>query len=284
MTSRFVEVEPNVRLWVKDVGQGSPMVFLHGWPASHRMFEYQFNELPKHGVRCIGIDTRGFGHSDHPWDGFDYMRLSHDVAEVIDALELAKVTLVGFSQGGAIALRTAARYGDRVERLVLMGAATPSLTRRDNFEFGLERSECDELIRQAYRDRPRMISTFARRLFHQPNSLSPEFTAWFQRLCEEASGHATIACCELLRDADLRFDLGEVKCPTLVLHGANDRVCPFELAEQTHASIAGSTLVQVDAAGHGFFYEQRNRVNEELLKFVGVDAGLGLAGHRPSPS
>lgn len=284
MASRYVEVEPSVRLWVKDIGQGHPMVFLHGWPASHRMFEYQFNELPKHGVRCIGVDTRGFGHSDHPWDGYDYTRLSLDVVKVLDALDLPKVTLVGFSQGGAIALRTAAQFGERIERLVLLAAAAPSVTRRDDFEYGIERKACDDLIRLAYRDRPKMISTFSRQMFHQPNSLSPEFTAWFQGICEQASGHATIACCELFRDADLRLDLDRVKSPTLIVHGASDRICTFELAEQTNRGITGSTLVQVDAAGHGFFYEQRNRVNEELLKFVGVDTGVGLAGQTSSPS
>lgn len=275
MASRFVEVEPGVRLWVKDVGTGRPVVFLHGWPASHQMFEYQFNELPKHGVRCIGIDTRGFGHSDHPWDGYDYDRLADDVAEVIDAMTLTNVTLVGFSMGAATALRTVTRNGDDIERLVLMGGAVPRVTRSPDFPYGVDRSACDDLIRLAYRDRPKMLSEFAKQFFHQPDSLSPEFRGWFQRMCEEASGRATIACCELFRDADLRPDLYMVQVPTLVLHGSDDRICTLQTAEQTHAGINGSQLVVVPASGHGFFYEQRNRVNEELLKFMGLSAGVG---------
>ncbi len=74
--SPYVEIGPGVRVWVEDVGEGKPMAFVHGWPASALMFEYQFNELPKHGLRWVGIDTRGFGASDKPWTGYTHDRLA----------------------------------------------------------------------------------------------------------------------------------------------------------------------------------------------------------------
>ena len=55
---------------------------------SHNMFEYQFTELPKHGYRCIGIDLRGFGDSDKPWDGYNYDIMADDVKVVLDTLIL----------------------------------------------------------------------------------------------------------------------------------------------------------------------------------------------------
>lgn len=55
------------------------------------MFEYQFDQLPKMGYRCIGIDTRGFGNSDKPWSGYDYNGLSDDVRVVIEALKLKNI-------------------------------------------------------------------------------------------------------------------------------------------------------------------------------------------------
>lgn len=280
--SRFVEVEPGVQLWVEDVGAGTPMVFLHGWPANSAMFEYQFAELPKHGVRCIGIDTRGFGHSDRPWGGYTYDRLADDVAAVLSALDLRDVTLVGFSMGGATAVRCAARAADsRIVRLALLGAAVPSVTRRSDFPHGIDRSACDDLIRMAYRDRPRMIARFSEMLFHDPQALSTEFKHWFEGLCQQAAGWATIRCCELFRDADLREELSSIRVPTLILHGDSDQVCRFELAEQMQARISGSTLVPIGNAGHGFFYEHRHRVNEELLRFAGVPAQLGEVEMKP---
>ena len=59
----YVTVEPNVKYYVEDLNPESKktILFLHGWPGSHKLFEYQFDQLPKLGYRCIGIDTRGFG-------------------------------------------------------------------------------------------------------------------------------------------------------------------------------------------------------------------------------
>lgn len=63
----YIEVEPGVRIFVQDWGAGKPVVFIHGWPLNHQMYEYQLTELPKHNYRCIALDLRGFGKSDKPW-------------------------------------------------------------------------------------------------------------------------------------------------------------------------------------------------------------------------
>ena len=62
----YVELNPESR---------KTILFLHGWPGNHRLFEYQFNQLPRFGYRCIGIDT-GFGKSDKPFAGYDYNTLA----------------------------------------------------------------------------------------------------------------------------------------------------------------------------------------------------------------
>jgi pimeloyl-ACP methyl ester carboxylesterase len=77
-----------VRINIEDIGSGTPIVFIHGWPVNHNTFEYQFTELPKHGYRCIGIDLRGFGESDKPWDGYNYDTMADDVKAVLDTLNL----------------------------------------------------------------------------------------------------------------------------------------------------------------------------------------------------
>jgi non-heme chloroperoxidase len=258
--SRYVEVEPGVKLWVEDVGEGHPVVFLHGWPASHRMFEYQFDQLPRHGIRCLGIDTRGFGWSDKPWHGYTYARLADDVGKVLDAFELEDVTLVGFSQGGAIATQYVAGNGRRVAQLVLMSASVPRI--------GVERGALEDIILFTSRDRPAMLTAFQKLFFYDREGLSLELRAWFHNICLAAAGHSTTACAELLRDADQSAELARIEVPTLILHGDKDKICLFENAEIAHARIPGSRLVAVDNAGHGLFYEKRDRINEELLGFV----------------
>ena len=66
----YIKVEPDVKIYVEDLNEGAEktILFVHGWPGSHKLFEYQFDVLPKLGYTCIGIDTRGFRESDKPYN------------------------------------------------------------------------------------------------------------------------------------------------------------------------------------------------------------------------
>jgi non-heme chloroperoxidase len=108
----------SVNLFFEDQGTGKPVVLIHGWPVSHEMWEYQVNALVGAGFRCISYDRRGFGQSDKPWDNYDYDTLADDLHEVLLALNLTDVTLVGFSMGGGEVVRYLGRYGSgRVSKL-----------------------------------------------------------------------------------------------------------------------------------------------------------------------
>lgn len=266
----YVPVERNVCVFVEDVGpsNGKPILFIHGWPANNKMFEYQFNELPGLGYRCIGVDLRGFGKSDRPWDGYAYDRLADDIRIVIDALQLEGVTLAGMSVGGAIAIRYMARHAEhKIAKLALIGAAAPVFTKRPDFPYGLAKEEVDTLIETACKDRPKMLANFGEMFFAR--HISEKFSNWFFHLGLEASGHGTIKLAISLRDEDLRPDLSKIHVPTAIFHGLLDRVCPFPLAEAMHAGIKGSTLIPFIYGGHGLFYCELERFNYELARFIG---------------
>ena len=123
-----IKVADGTGINVEDIGNGKPVVFIHGWALNHNMFEYQYTELLKHGFRCIGIDLRGFGDSDKPRDGYDYDTMADDVKAVLDTLDLQNVILVGFSMGGPISIRYISRYhGARIHKLALLAAAHHAL-------------------------------------------------------------------------------------------------------------------------------------------------------------
>ena len=156
----YVKVEPNVKIYVEDLNpEGKKTIlFLHGWPGSHKLFEYQFDQLPKMGYRCIGIDQRGFGESDKPFTGYNYDRLSDDVRCVVDALKLKDFTLAGHSTGGAIAIRYMSRHKEYgVSKLALFSAVAPSLIQTPSFPVGVKKEVIDDLIQGAYNDRPKML-------------------------------------------------------------------------------------------------------------------------------
>ena len=159
----YIRVDPNVLIYVEDLNPKGEktILFLHGWPGSHKLFEYQFNELPKMGYRCIGIDTRGFGSSSKPYEGYNYNRLADDVKCVVDALQLQDFTLAGHSTGGAIAIRYMSRLrGYGVSKLALFAAAAPSLIKRPNFQYGAEEEDIIKIIQGTYTDRPKMLRDF----------------------------------------------------------------------------------------------------------------------------
>ncbi|TYP49226.1 alpha/beta fold hydrolase [Thermosediminibacter litoriperuensis] len=267
----YISVEQNVNVFVEDLdpGHGKPILFIHGWPLNHKQFEYQFNQLPKMGYRCIGIDLRGFGKSDRPWKGYSYNRLADDIRIVIDTLQLEDITLAGHSMGGAIAIRYMARHaGYKVSKLVLIGAA--AFTRRP---IGLTKEEVkrwertwNDLIEATYTDRPKMLDGVGDVFFER--YVTESFKDWFHGLGIEASGHATAMCAVSLRDEDLGQDLSKIYVPTGIFHGIHDKVCPFKFAELMHAQIKGSELIPFMYSGHGLFYEEREKFNRELIRFI----------------
>ncbi|HWR62545.1 MAG TPA: alpha/beta hydrolase, partial [Clostridia bacterium] len=266
----YIQVEPDVRVYVEDLNPGGKktILFLHGWPGSQKLFEYQFDQLPKKGYRCIGLDTRGFGSSDKPWEGYDYDRLADDVKCVVDALDLKDFTLGGHSTGGAIAIRYMARHkGCGVSKLALFAAAAPSLVKRPYFPYGLDREAVLDIINGTNSDRPKMLEEFGNMFFFQ--HISRPFSEWFFQLGLEASGWATAAVANTwLGEEKLFSDLGKIRVPTLILHGIHDRVCLFPLAEAQREGIRHSRLIPFKYSGHGLFLDQKDKFNKELMKFI----------------
>lgn len=266
----YVPVEQSVRLYVEDLdpGQGQPIVFIHGWPLNHTMYEYQFDHLPRMGYRCIGIDLRGFGKSDRPWDGYSYNRLSDDIRLVLDTLQLEGATLVGFSMGGAISIRYMARHdGHRIAKLALLGAAAPVFTRRPDFPHGMTSEDVNKLIEGTYTDRPKMLEGFGDLLFAR--HVTEGIKRWIHHMGMEAAGHAIAKTAISLRDEDLRQDLAKIGVPTAIFHGVQDQICPFPLAQAMQAGIRGADLVPFFYSGHGLFYCEQEKLLRELISFLG---------------
>ncbi|GGF91050.1 alpha/beta fold hydrolase [Paenibacillus abyssi] len=257
----FVTVEPGVNLYVEDINPrgNKTIVFIHGWPLSHKQFEYQFNVLPAMGYRCIGIDWRGFGKSDKPMSGYNYDRLADDIHTVVSALQLENFTLVGHSTGGAIGIHYMARHnGYEVSKLVLIGAAAP---------IGFTKETANRLLTETLNDRPKMMREVTNTFFFQ--YITGPFSDWFFQLGLEAAGWSTAAIIILLRDEKLDAELQKILVPTLIIHGIHDKVIPFAQAQQLNQNIRNSQLIPFQYSGHGPFWEERDKFNQLLIQFIG---------------
>ncbi|MED1741341.1 alpha/beta hydrolase [Bacillus swezeyi] len=257
----FVHVETGVKLYVEDINPESSkaIVFLHGWPLSHKQFEYQFNVLPAKGYRCIGMDWRGFGNSDKPMNGYYYNRLADDIRAAVGALQLDNFTLVGHSTGGAIAIRYMSRHnGYGVSKLILVDAAAP---------IGFTEETADQLLHEASNDRPKMMRDVTDTFFFQ--YITEPFSDWFVQLGLQAAGWSTKSVIMMLRDEKLYHDLPKISAPALIVHGIHDQVIPFAQAQELNQKIKNSQLVPFQYSGHGLFWEEREKFNRILTQFVG---------------
>jgi non-heme chloroperoxidase len=265
----YVKVEPDVNIFVNDINPNGKKVilFVHGWPLNNLMFEYQYDELAKYGYRCIGIDIRGFGKSDKPFTGYSYDRIADDIKVIIDFLKIKDITLVGHSVGGAISIRYMSRHNDlSVSKLVLLGAAAPSFVKRNDFPYGYSKQDVEKIILDTYNDRPTMLQGFTDILFNK--YITQPFSHWILNLGLEAAGHSTMSLMSSLGSENLFNDVQKINVPTLICQGIHDKICPVQFGETLKKEIKNSRLVLFENSGHGLFWEEKDKLNKELIKFI----------------
>lgn len=259
----FIEVEKGVKVYAEDVGKGQPVVFIHGWPFNHKIFERQTTDLAQNGFRFIGIDLRGFGNSDTPWHGYDYDTAASDVKTIVDHLELDNFVLAGFSTGGAIAIRYLSKYGEQgIDKLLLMSTAAS----QKDFTNGAQALDVDEIIGQIKKDRPAFIANFAAKFFAQEKSA--EFQNWFQSIALTCAVHSTIHSAAALRDENLTDELAGITLPTALFHGKHDQISPYKFGEELANKIPNAVLTTFDHSGHSLNMDEQDRFNSEMISFL----------------
>lgn len=265
----YVRTTDGVKIAVYDLGEKNRRtVFLvHGWPLSHKIYEYQIELLLRGGYRVVMMDLRGFGMSDAPAGGYSYRRMAQDLYEIIMAMRLRDIILVGFSMGGAIALRYMRLFkGFAVSRLILLAAAAPCWVQRPDFPYGVSKESVEEMIVRARTDRPQLCKDFAQQLFFSQHSEAA--VDWFRQIALSSSGIGTLRGLISLRDEDGRKDLCSVHVPTFLLYGERDQVVPRDLIRIQHEEIRGSKLYLLQQSGHGLMYDQLALFNQHFMTAI----------------
>src|SRR5215468_1247031 len=132
---RVTSGDVGIEVAVDGPDDGRPVLLLHGWPDSHRLWRHQLPALHAAGLRTIAPDLRGFGESDRPGD-VDAYGLPYsigDVVAVLDALEIERAHVVGHDWGAGVAWVFGALVPDRVDRLVAMSVGHLSSFRHAGF-------------------------------------------------------------------------------------------------------------------------------------------------------
>ena len=265
-----VRARDGTNLFIRDWGEGRPVVFVASWALASTMWAYQVAHLSDQGLRCVALDRRGHGRSDVARTGFDMDTFADDLAAVVERVGGRDVALVGHSMGCAEIIHYLDRHGPgRVGKVALLAPAAPCLVKTVDNPYGAPRAYHDARMAEWAQDFPKWIDA-NKAPFFTPDT-SPAMTDW---LCDElrtTPAPVAIATFRALLAKDLRPALSRIDRPTLVIQGDKDASAPLDITgRRVAAGIRGAELKVYDGAPHGLFVTHMDQVNRDLEAFLGA--------------
>ena len=267
----LLEVEPGQNIYYEHYrGSGTPVVLVHGWGMTVRCWDLTLPALLDAGNEVVAFDERCCGHSDKDFSDASIAAIGSDLVKLIEATGVDRPIIVGWSFGCAVTVEAAARLGDRVGGIVLVGPPTPRYTQAEDYPHG-GTAEIMEQTLGALRDtRPDFLKALSQGVCHA--EVSEHAIDWMWAAFMETSPRAD----DSLRDlgvVDQRELLPTIQAPTLVCSGDHDAVVDPAIARVAADLLPNARLVHFEGSGHAPFLEERERFNSELLAFVGDPAG-----------
>ena len=263
----------DIDIYYEDHGSGQPVMLIHGYPLDGHSWERQSRVLLQAGFRVIAYDRRGFGRSSQPTIGYDYDTFAADLNALLEHLNLANVVLIGFSMGTGEVTRYLGRYGsDRIAKAAMLGVIPPFLLKTDDNPEGVDGQVFDGIKAAIVKDRYAYFKDFLDN-FYNVDRLAPERIsdqAWQAsfNVAVGASPYATYACVDTWL-TDFRADLPSIDVPTLVVHGTEDRILPYDAtARRLPGLIKDLTLVTVEGGPHNIAWTHPDEVNSALMHFL----------------
>ncbi|HEU5353877.1 MAG TPA: alpha/beta fold hydrolase [Actinocrinis sp.] len=229
-------------------GTGPPLV-APAWWVSHLELDWrdqrfrEFWQSAGAGRRLVRYDRPGVGMSDRELRIED-LTLDREVellAAVLDELEVDQAALIGGSSGGCAAIAFAARYPERVSRLLLYGAYADGAS----ITTPQVRDAIVTTVRSHWGLGSRMLADF---FLGDASSVEQERLARYQRAA--ASPETAAALLESVYRSDVRAEAAQVRAPTLVVHRRADRAIPYSLGRELAAVIPRATLIPLDGSAH----------------------------------
>ena len=219
-------------MYFQKFGEGSPILYLHGWGSDGRIFQSVVARLPNYTNYLV--DFIGFGKSDKPpiegWNVLDYAK---DILRFLDDQNLQQVTIVGHSFGCRVAMVLASLYPNRVGKLLLVapaGLRKPSFKRWCKvLKYKMHKFLCKMGVCQ---------------------NVSVRYGSVDYNACENGLKNTFVK----VVNQDLTAFAKKIACPTLIVNGNNDTQTPLKHAQNLQKLIKTSSLVEIDGDHFAFFH------------------------------
>lgn len=270
----MIEVN-GVNLWYQYSGHGDTVVQIGGAVSAHEGYATITPLLSQH-YRVLDYDHRGYGFSDRPSQHYTLDVWSDDLSALLDALGEEKTHVHGGSMGSFIALNFAARYPERVDRLLLGAGAVAKCDYMAVLQFkvwqhlakayGVDSRElAEELLTKA----------FSRGYLDNHFASDDDAVGEIQNVtARNASTEVFVDGCQAMIDTDVRSQLEDVQAPTLVMVGSEDNLTPLDAgpggagARYVAESLPNGQLAIFEGSGHGHYVEQPEESVKVILDFL----------------
>jgi 4,5:9,10-diseco-3-hydroxy-5,9,17-trioxoandrosta-1(10),2-diene-4-oate hydrolase len=269
---KYADVGGGITMHYHEAGSGESgvILFVHGsgpGASGWSNFKGNYPFLAERGYRTIVPDTMGYGYSSKPEEGaFSLDDVAAQYKALLDALGVDRATVIGNSQGGAIAITMALNYPELVQKLVLM--APGGLEPRETY---MEMEGIKAMIRVLYKEgisKETMRKVFSLQL-SDPSKITNEIIE--ERFQVAMTQHKDNIA--RIRVANQEDRLADIRCPVLCFWGADDKFCPSSGAAMVAERCANSRTMLISRCGHWVMVEYQKLFNELTLQFVDGDLG-----------
>lgn len=247
-----------------ELGEGTPVVLLHAFPLSRRMWQFQYDGLTTQ-MRLVTPDLPGFGQSALSADPPDLGVMADGVLALLDRLELDDVVLGGLSMGGYVAMEILRRRPDRVRALVLADTKASA----DADAAAANRRRMADVLEDGRNTRVLVHDVLPTVVGDTTREEHPETVTWLREIVEETDPLGAAWAQRAMAARRDSFDtLRVVRVPTLVVVGEEDALSPRSDAEAMADAVPGAELVVLQRAGHLSAVEAPDDFNDAVCEFV----------------
>jgi len=248
-----------IHLYTSTSGQGQPLVFIHGWAASHRFWKYQIKKFQT-SYRVLAYDLRGHGDSDKPATGY---QISNHVTDLEILLSYEKITepiLIGHSLGGMIALQYALESQNQAAALVLVGTNPhPVPTIKRSLQFSLL-----SWIISLSRSR---AAKFTRTQIFAPD-VDPELVDWVNQDSLRTPTHVIRQTLTVVKAFNVTDNLPEIVCPVCIINGEYETAVDPKAVTQMLQLMPQAEFKSIPGSGHNVMLEKADAFNDALASFL----------------
>lgn len=247
-----------------DMGNGSAVVFLHGFPFNRSMWREQLEFFSTHGYRCIAPDLRGLGENQSANEINTMADMARDVCGLMDELKIESAIICGLSMGCYVVFEFVHLFPARARALVLAGGRAEG---PDKAEKKSREQQAERVLAQGFA--PSVESILQSLLSPRTIETRPEIVARVREMVGQTDPRGAAAAQRgMAARRDYCGDLPHISVPTLIFAGRDDGVRkPFD-ADSIHRGIKNSRLEVITAAGHLMNMEQPDVFNRTLLDFL----------------